>query len=217
MRILFSAAIAALVCTACETVPIDGAQLSSSDMKPLDSVIINQQGVEFEFLSVEGNPVYKSGEAFSPPKTIDCSDLEMSSEAYSDAIDAGASLVRIKTPAQVQTTIEVPGQEARTEMVTINPIYGGVLALCTVSERAKGPDSRNYNIRGLDEFLVKGKDGLISAVGAVLEVEAKQPSFMDALVASQTGVPVSTGPTNAYSWMLWMTDRSTIFTNYAAE
>lgn len=166
----------------------------AGERQALDNAEINQPGLSIIF---DNNEVYASGEAFSPPKTINCSKLPLDTDAFEGAIDAGAPIVEIKTPRKatrlVKTETKEDGEPVVTqETVTIKPFYGGVLALCDVAENAKGPDSRTYRIRGLDEWLIKGKDGFISVVGAKLN-------------------------NGEYSWMLWMSDRRTIFKNYLNE
>ncbi len=196
-------AVFSITLTACGGLPIEdtfGKIVPPSTTKPvgereaLDNGEINQPGLSIIF---DNGEIYASGEAFDPPKTIDCSKIPLDTDAFEDAIDAGAPIVEIKTPREatrlVKTETKDDGEPVVTqETVSINPFYGGVLALCEVAENAKGPDSRTYRIRGLDEWLIKGKDGFISVVGAKLS-------------------------NDEYSWMLWMSDRGTIFKNYLNE
>lgn len=197
---LLGLSILSLTLSACGGLPIEDAFSNIAPVKPagekhaLDNVEINQPGLSIIF---DGNETYASGQAFFPPKTIDCGKIRLDTAAFEDAIDAGAPIVEIKTPkkaTQITTTkAKDDGEPIVTkETITIKPFYGGVLALCNISESAKGPDSRTYRIRGLDEWLIKGKDGFISVVGARLD-------------------------NGEYSWMLWMSDRPSIFKNYQKD
>ena len=184
---------------------------TSSKGRGLDSAYINQKGVEFEFVS--SNEVWRTGDAFLPPATIDCSNLTLSPSDYDEAISRGASVVRIRTPSVAKRIVQ-NREDGRTieESVQIKPYYGGVLAMCELPERATGMDARSYNIRGLDEYFLKGTDGRISVVAAVVEVAPASPSVFSALVVnSRSASPQK--PTTQYSWMLWLTDRSTLFTD----
>jgi hypothetical protein len=242
MRTFFAACLLALpVVTACapDTPRPFLPKRSSFDTKrPLSKVDLDYPNVTFTFLST--NEEHKSGEVFSPPKTIDCSKLALTSDAFEDAIKAGALILKIQTPTQIkQTTKDKDGKEITT-VIDIKSSYGGVLALCKVSDRAKGPDSRIYRIRGLDDYLVKGKDGNISVVGAVLDYGKKtqadrvedrigdrvEDRIGDMLkigvlgdIISQNSDLISDKKASStdYSWMLWLTDRTTTFTNYKAE
>ncbi|MDM8547932.1 hypothetical protein QUF61_15700 [Candidatus Venteria ishoeyi] len=196
--------------TGCVNVP--NIKLSSGDAKkPLNTTELRHPNVKFTFQDT--GKTYRSGSSFTPPKTIDCSKLNLKPDSFEDAIEAGALVVRIETPKQVRVRIQTPQQnqlprffnkqpinnkedKETYKVVNIKPVYGGVLALCNVSESATGPDSRSYRIRGLNDYFVKGKDGLVSVVGAVL----------NGGFASRD-----------YSWMLWLTDRTATFTDYHAE
>lgn len=197
---LLGLSILSLTLSACGGLPIEDTLGKIAPVKPagekhaLDNVEINQPGLSIIF---DGNETYASGQAFFPPKTIDCGKVRLDTAAFENAIDAGAPIVEIKTPRKatrlVTTEVNDKGEPVvKEETVTIKPFYGGVLALCNISENAKGPDSRTYRIRGLDEWLIKGKDGFISVVGAKLD-------------------------NGEYSWMLWMSDRSSIFKNYQKD
>jgi hypothetical protein len=204
MKKLFAVCVLPLLTlTACGNIPnillnpIPGDKASNipedKDTKqPLNIVELKHPNVTFIFPS---GKKYPPGEVFPPPKTIDCSKLTLETDSFEDAIEAGALVVRIQTPRKVTYTVKNEKGEDIEKVVNIKSVYGGVLALCNVSDRAKGPDSRSYRIRGLDEYLVKGKDGFISVVAAVLK---------------------NLGPRN-YSWMLWLTDRTATFTDYEAE
>lgn len=165
---------------------------SGDTKKPLNTVELKHPNVTFIFPSGE---TYRSGDVFTPPKTVDCSKLTLKPDSFEDAIEAGALVVRIQTPTKVtHITKNKEGKEIK-EVVSIKPVYGGVLALCNVSDRATGPDSRSYRIRGLNDYLVKGKEGFVSVVGAVLSGYISRD----------------------FSWMLWLTDRTATFTDYEAE
>lgn len=181
--------------------------------RPLNTVDLIYPNIEVEFLP--SGEKRKSVVSFPPPNTIDCSRLTLKPDAFGDAIDAGALVVKIKTPPQVKHTVKNKDGTETVKVVNLKPGgYGGVLALCNVSGFAKGPDSRSYRIRGLDEYLIKGKDGLISVVGAVLSYRNKS-ELPKELIDSKTGVPsISFTP---YSWMLWLTDRSVTFTEYETK
>lgn len=185
---------------------------------PLDQVEVNYP-VTFEY---NGR---RLGKVFSPPKTIDCSGLTLKSDSFENAIEAGALVVRIETPRQVKQVVIDKGGKEIVERVNIKPVYGGVLALCNVSERAKGLDSRSYNIRELDNYLVMGKDGLVSVAGAELKYGSHSlSSKLDEIIGNninrfggQFGSSNLFTGSGDYSWMLWLTDRSTTFSNYEAE
>ncbi|MCI5137144.1 MAG: caspase family protein [Candidatus Electrothrix sp. AR1] len=181
---------------------------------PLNAVELNYPNTTFSFPSI--GKKYQSGATFSPPKTIDCSNLALKTDSFKDAIKAGALFVRINTPQQIKSIVKNREGESVTEAVKIKPVYGGVLALCNVSKYAKGPDSRSYNIRGLDDYLIMSRNGKISVVGAV-----SKKGELTNLVEKTSGYIVDIlhqfTDSNDYSWMLWLTDRPTIFTNYEAE
>jgi hypothetical protein len=92
-----------------------------------------------------------------------------------------------------------------------------VLALCKVPKSAIGPDSRRYWIRGLDEYLAKGKDGLVSVVGTTLSYNNQ----FDDVFGELSKLGLSQRSTNmsysSYSSILWLTDRTATFTDYEAE
>jgi len=242
MRTLFAACLLALpIATACAPDtprPFLPKNSSFDNRRPLTKVELDYPNVTFKFLSTDEE--HKSGEVFAPPKTIDCSKLTLTSDAFEDAIKAGALIVKIQTPPQVMHIFKDKDGRDIKEAIPIKPLYGGVLALCKVSDRAKGPDSRIYRIRGLDEYLVKGKDGNISVVGAVLEYGKKtqadrienrigdrvEDRIGDMLNIGVLGDMISknsdlisdkSSRSADYSWMLWLTDRTTTFTNYEAE
>jgi hypothetical protein len=232
MKKLFAAcAVPMFILTACA-----GNQTMSSlsmpsleEKKPLDKVEVNYP-VHFSLLS-GGRTL---GKVFRPPKTIDCSRLSPKPEAFKDAIEAGAITLRIQTQRQVKRrVIDKDGNET-TEFVKIKPVYGGVLALCNVSERAIGLDSRSYNIRGLDDYLIMGRDGKISVIGAQLKYKESGPNIFGKMLESKVNTLESQldsklgnygiidhlfkgSGSGDYSWMLWLTDRSTTFSNYEAE
>ncbi len=176
-------------------------------------VELNYPNSTFTILST--GKKYRSGNVFPPPKTIDCSKLALDSDAFEDAIDSGALLVRIHTPRQIKRIVKNEAGEPVTESVKINPVYGGVLALCKVSENATGPDSRSYRIRGLDDYLLKGRDGRVSVVGAI-PGQGNSTDFIENLMGGKMSVSQLTGSAT-YSWMLWLTDRTTTFSNYKSE
>ena len=163
------------------------------DTEPLNIVELKYPNATFIFPS---GKKFRAGAVFPPPKTIDCSNLTLKTDSFEDAIEAGALVVRIQTPSKVKQIFMGEDGKEFTKTVKIKPVYGGVLALCNVSVRATGPDSRSYRIRGLDNHLAKGRDGLISVVGAVLDLDYGSRD---------------------YSWMLWLTDRTATFTDYEAE
>lgn len=203
MKKLFYCLLMLPILTAC-------AKPSLERMKPLTTVELNYPNSTFTFLST--GKKYRSGAVFSPPKTIDCSKLALDSDAFEDAIDAGAPIVRIHTPRQIKRIVKNEAGEPITESVKINPVYGGVLALCKVSEDATGPDSRSYRIRGLDDYLLKGRDGRVSVVAAIPGRDDR-PSFKEELIDGKINMLQMTAPVE-YSWMLWLTDQAATFTNY---
>lgn len=207
MKNLFYCLFALFILTACTKLPTD-------TKRPLNTVEINYPNVTFTFLPPVGR-TYRSDQVFPPPKTIDCSNIALDSDAFEDAIEAGALIVRIHTPRQVKQIVKNKEGKPVTESVKIKPIYGGVLALCTVPDSATGPDSRSYRIRGLDEYLLKGRDGRVSVVGAI-PGKGNSTDFIENLMGGKVSVSQLTG-TEEYSWMLWLTDRTTTFTNYKAE
>lgn len=209
----FAAVAVCISLAGCNATTLSALSKGSGGGRGLESGFINQSGVEFEFL--DSGETYRTGETFLPPETIDCSDLTLSPSDYDEAISKGASIVRIQTPS-VAKRIVANRDDGRTveESVQIRPYYGGVLALCNVSSRAKGMDARSYNIRGLDEYFVKGSDGRISVVAAVVDVEPRSSGLFDAVIVSGNSSS-SSRPTKQYSWMLWLTDRSTLFTDRA--
>ncbi|WP_417909739.1 toll/interleukin-1 receptor domain-containing protein [Candidatus Electronema sp. PJ] len=183
--------------------------------RPLNMVTLDSPDIIFTFLST-GN-TYHSGEAFPPPKTIDCSRLRLAPNAFKDAIKAGALIVEIKAPpeAKLIKSIGKDGKE-NIETVKIKPTYIGVLALCNVSDKAKGPDSRRYWIRGLDEYLAKGKNGLVSVVGAMLsdEDQGTQEILLKELIENmqrEMGFAYQYADSSSFSWMLWLTDQTATF------
>ncbi len=185
----------------------------SENKRALGMVELNYPNSTFTILST--GKKYRSGNVFPPPETIDCSKLALDSDAFEDAIDLGALLVRIHTPRQIKRIVKNKDGEPVTESVKINPVYGGVLALCKVSKNATGPDSRSYRIRGLDDYLLKGRDGRVSVVGAI-PGQGNSTDFIENLMGGAVSVSQLTG-SSTYSWMLWLTDRTTTFTNYKAE
>ncbi|MCI5119646.1 MAG: hypothetical protein D3908_00305 [Candidatus Electrothrix sp. AUS4] len=197
---------------------------SLEEKKPLDKVEVNYP-VNFALLS-GGRTL---GKVFPPPKTIDCSGLALKPDAFEDAIEAGALTLRIQTQRQVKRRVIDKNGNETTEFVQIKPVYGGVLALCNVSERAIGLDSRSYNIRGLDDYLIMGRDGKVSVIGAQLKYEESGPNIFGNMIESKMNTLESKlgnfGITDLfkgsgsgdYSWMLWLTDRTTTFSNYEAE
>jgi len=203
MKEIFSICIFPLLAlTACQNMPIDFSGFSAPK-RPLNLVELEHPKIKLTFQAT--GKTHRSGDTFDPPNTIDCSKLTLKSDSFKGAIEAGALLVKIKTPRKVKIEIQTPQQTQRFfeqksqrkqeqtyETVKIKPFYGGVLALCNVSESATGPDSRSYRIRSLDEYFVKGKNGHVAVVGAVL----------------------GGGFAKSYSWMLWISDRTTTFTNY---
>lgn len=217
MRTFLAACLLSLpILTACGAMPpLDGGK---KDVKrPLKMVELDYP-VTFTFLST--GETRSPGGSFPPPKTIDCSRLRKKSDAFKDAIEAGALIVRLETPEQVKYTVkdeygrpvkDKDGQEI-TKTDNIKSTYGGVLALCKVSSSAIGPDSRRYWIRDLDEYLAKGKDGLVSVVGAQLSHDNQFNLFSE--LESRLDQYASS---NRFSWMLWLTDRTATFTDYAAE
>jgi hypothetical protein len=217
MRKFFAACVVPVsILTACANKPT----LPSLETKhPLDQVEVNYP-VTFEY---NGR---RLGKVFSPPKTIDCSGLTLESDSFEDAIEAGALILRIQTQRHVKLRMKDENGNETTKIVDIQPTYGGVLALCNVSERAKGPDSRSYNIRDLDDVLIMGKGGLVSVAGGELKYGSHTlSSKFDEIIGSkinklggQFGASnLFTRGSGDYSWMLWLTDRSTTFTNYEAE
>lgn len=216
MRKFFAACVVPVsILTACANKPT----LPSLEEKhPLDQVEVNYP-VTFEY---KGR---KLGKVFSPPKTIDCSSLTLESDSFEDAIEAGSLVLRIQTQRHIKRRVKDKNGNDTTEIVKIQPTYGGVLALCNVSDRAKGLDSRSYNIRDLDNVLIMGKDGLVSAAGGELKYGSHTlSSTLDKIIESninrfggQFGAPKLFSGSGDYSWMLWLTDRSTTFTNYEAE
>lgn len=203
-KIIYSLLVLPLV-TACANL--------SENKRPLSLVEFNYPNSTLTFL--DKMKVYRSGDAFPPPNTIDCSKLALDSDAFKDAIDAGALLVKINTPRQIKRIVKNEKDEPVTESVKINPLYGGVLALCNVSANATGPDSRSYRIRGLDDYLLKGRDGLVSVVGAI-PGQGNGADFIESVMGGQVSVARLTGSAE-YSWMLWLTDRTTTFSNYKEE
>lgn len=224
MRVFFAACLLSLpILTACGAMPpLEGGR---KDVKrSLNMVELDYPNVTFNFLST--GEVRQSGGSFPPPKTIDCSRLSVKPDAFKDAIEAGALVVRIQTPLQVTYTVkdkydqavkDKDGKEI-TKVEFIKSTYGGVLALCKVSKSATGPDSRRYWIRGLDKYLADGKDGLVSVVAAELSHNNQLDVFGE-LLESSLGVPRQYTNTNsgAYAWILWLTDRTATFTDYEAE
>ncbi|XOF33638.1 MAG: hypothetical protein ACL93V_16850 [Candidatus Electrothrix sp. YB6] len=187
--------------------------------RALNTVELQYPNVTFTFPSTR--KTYRSGESFPPPKTIDCSNLTLKSDSFKDAIEAGALIVRIKTPRQVKQIVKDKKGKEIVERVKIKPVYGGVLALCKVSPNATGPDSRSYRIRDLDDRLIKGQNGFISVIGANLSQGNQLPSLQDLgkVLNIDTGLSsksINIGRTN-YSWMLWLTDRTSTFTDYEGE
>ncbi|MCI5142661.1 MAG: hypothetical protein D3909_13260 [Candidatus Electrothrix sp. ATG1] len=206
MKKLFYCLLMLPILTAC-------AKPSLERMKPLTTVELNYPNSTFTFLST--GKKYRSGSVFPPPKIIDCSKLDLDSDAFEDAIEAGAPILRIHTPRQIKRIVKDEEGKPVTETVKINPVYGGVLALCKVSDNATGPDSRSYRIRGLDDYLLKGRDGRVSVVGAI-PGQGNSTDFIENLMGGKVSVSQLTGSAT-YSWMLWLTDRTTTFTNYKAE
>ena len=198
--------------------------LSTEEKKPLSKVEINYP-VTFTLLS-GGRTL---GKVFPPPKTIDCSRLAPKPDTFKDAIESGALTLRIQTQRQVKRRVIDKNGNETTEFVKIKPVYGGVLALCEVSERAIGLDSRSYNIRSLDDYLIMGRDGKISVIGAQLKykksgsnifgnmLENKINTFESQLSNYGIPNPFKGSGSGDYSWMLWLTDRTTTFSNYEAE
>lgn len=187
--------------------------------QPLSTVELNYPNVTFTFPSL--GRTYRSGESFPPPKTVDCSNLTLKSDSFKDAIEAGALVVRIQTPRQVKQIVTDKDGKEVIERVNIKPVYGGVLALCNVSPHATGPDSRSYRIRDLDDRLIKGQNGFISVIGANLSQGGQLPSLQDLgkVFNINTGLPsksINIGGAD-YSWMLWLTDRTSTFTDYEGE
>lgn len=187
--------------------------------RPLNTVELQYPNVTFTFPSIR--KTYRSGESFPPPKTVDCSNLTLKSDSFKGAIEAGALVVRIQTPRQVKKIVTDKKGKEIVERVKIKPVYGGVLALCKVSPHATGPDSRSYRIRDLDDRLIKGQNGFISVIGANLSKSNQLPSLQDVgkifnfdLGASSKSINI--GSAN-YSWMLWLTDRTSTFTDYQGE
>lgn len=195
---------------------------SLEDKKPLDKVEINYP---VTFLS-NGRTL---GKVFQPPKTIDCSKLTLEPDSFEDAIEEGALVLRVETQRHVKRRVTDRNGKETTEVFNIKPVYGGVLALCNVSERAKGLDSRSYNIRGLDDYLIMGRDGKISVIGAQLKYKESGPNILGNMFESKINTLDSQlgnyglsdlfkgSGSGDYSWMLWLTDRSTTFSNYEAE
>ncbi|MCI5133346.1 MAG: hypothetical protein D3904_17995, partial [Candidatus Electrothrix sp. EH2] len=96
------------------------AKLPAETKRPLNTVEINYPGVTFTFLP----PVrrtYRSDQVFPPPKTIDCSNIALDSDAFEDAIEAGAPIVRIHTPRQVKRIVKNKEGKPVTESVKKNP------------------------------------------------------------------------------------------------
>ena len=79
-----------LTLTACQTNPT---KPQSRGGKPLDNVELNYPGITFTF--PETGETYGSGEAFPPPRTIDCSKLKLNTNNFEDAIKAGDLVFRI--------------------------------------------------------------------------------------------------------------------------
>jgi hypothetical protein len=216
MRTFFAACFLSLpILTACGAMPPLDLEGEVETKRPLKIVELDYPNVTFTFLST-GEEHRSDGAAFPPPKTIDCSRLRLKSDAFKDAIEAGALLVKIQTPRQVKQIIKNEDGKETVKVVNIKPFYGGVLALCNVSENAIGPDSRRYWIRDLDEYLIKGKDGLVSVRAAVLSHD-NQFDVLGELIEKRLGVPYQYTSSGPYSWMLWLTDRTTTFTDYEAE
>jgi hypothetical protein len=127
-------------------------------------------------------------------------------------IEAGALIVRIQAPPEAKHILK-----ETTEVVKIKPTYSGVLALCKVSPRATGPESRSYHLRSFDEYFIMGQDNLISVVGAELSQEPDQwEELLNTNMDPSFRVKINAGR-KSYSWMLWLTDNSIIFTDYEAE
>lgn len=166
-------------------------------LKSLATVEMNNPGVSIRLPS---GKIHRSGHSsgvFLAPKAIDCSGLSVQPDHFKRAIEAGAMIVDFKTPSVIVQKKEIEDKktgkvEVKKEKVSIKSSYGGVLALCKISPNAKGPDSRSYRIRDLNNYLVKGKNGFVSVVASQLN-------------------------TRESSWMLWLTDRKPIFTEYAAD
>jgi hypothetical protein len=226
MKKIYSACVFLLLTfTACHTIPI-GKTFPGNGMRPLGTVELIQPGVSFIFPS---GKKYETGAVFAPPKTIDCSGLALQPDGFRSAIDAGALIIKLQTPPKIERVFKNESGKETTEVVKIKPAYGGVLALCNVSDRASGPDSRSYRIRGLDEYLIKGKDGLISVVGAVIDIGAGQSNSrvtsadpLQLLLNGALGGAADIShyqhsPTTGFSWMLWLTDRTVTFTDYQTE
>lgn len=68
--------------------------------RPLNMVELYSPDIMFTFLST--GKTYHYGDAFPPPKTIDCSRLRLTPDAFKDAIKAGALIVRIKAPPEAK-------------------------------------------------------------------------------------------------------------------
>lgn len=214
-KFVFACVIPVITLTGC------GGGTLPSGGRALDNVEMMHPKVSLTFL--DSGKKYSPNDTFLPPKAIDCSGLTLKSDSFKDAIEAGALLVKLQTPTKINQTIIVKDDDGnavkdkdgndvqKTITVRVKPNYGGVLALCKVSERATGPDSRSYRIRGLDKYLIRGKDGFVSVIGAVLN--HKKPTKTGIGIIDQLN---SRAPSN-FSWMLWMSDRMSTFTNYADE
>lgn len=246
MRTLFAACLFTLpIITACapeKPIPSVPKRSSFETRRALDNVELNYPHITLEFVSTGEKHSSDDDNVFPPPRTIDCSKLDREPDGYKDAIKAGALIVRIHTPSQVMQRIITQEGKEITKPIPIKPLYGGVLALCKVSKKAKGLDSRSYNIRDLDNYLVMGRGGKISVLGAELTYKKKtQADRIGDRIEDRVGDTIedrigdmlggfskmvsdnrdlfSDKSTHSadYSWMLWLTDRTTTFTNYEAE
>lgn len=209
------------ILSACGPLPPLAIDTGAGAKRALNTVDLRQPNVTLTFLST--GKKYKTGDTFPPPKTIDCSHLSIDgkdgTDKFKDAIEAGALVVQIQTPPVAkQKVIDKDGKET-IETVKIKPTYSGVLALCTVSPRATGPESRSYHIRDLDDRFINGQNGNISAIGGRLEHNSSQVDPFQELLNINMGSSLKaiSGGRYTYSWMLWLTDNLVLFPDYEAE
>ncbi|CAK8718431.1 MAG: hypothetical protein CDV28_10860 [Candidatus Electronema aureum] len=204
------------ILSACGPLPPLAIDTGAGAARALNTVDLRQPNVTLTFLST--GKTHRTGDTFPPPKTIDCSRLRFVPDAFKDAIEAGALVVQLQTPPEVKKKVVDKDGKETIEIVKIKPTYRGVLALCKVSPRATGAESRSYHIRDLDEYLIKGKDNLVSLAVAPLSQSNQADPFQELLNISMgpSFQAISAGR-SSYSWMLWLTDNPIIFTDYEAE
>jgi uncharacterized protein YgiM (DUF1202 family) len=151
------------------------------------------------------------GQPYTTPFSIDCTRLTADAGGWQAALAAGAHKV----------AITLPGQRHQ---------YGGILAFCTIHRSATGPSSRSYDLVIPESKIPEASDGLVASVAEQVTVNRQGPmdysgmtqgvttgllqgqSFGGALVGgvAQGGIQ-GTVITEDFAWMLWFSDRPSVF------